>query len=71
MLYDRTCEPTRIQPGVSEDNVVNENVTRLKDLCIANDSIIVNSKTEGYSNGSLTLYNHNGNSVVDYVICCR
>ena len=41
VLYDRTCEPT----SVSEDKVVNEYGTRLIDLCIANDFIIVNGRT--------------------------
>ena len=31
MLYDRTCEPTRIKPRVSEGNVVNAYVKRLVD----------------------------------------
>ena len=71
VLYDRTCEPTRIQPRVSEDKIVNEYGKRLIDLCIANDLIIVNGRTEGDPTGSLTMYNHNGSSVVDYVICSR
>ena len=29
VLYDRTCEPTRIQPRVSEDKIVNEYGKRL------------------------------------------
>ena len=71
VLYDRTRESTRIQPRVSEDQVVNEHGKNLIDLCIANDLIIVNGRTEGNPTGSLTLYNHNGSSVVDYVICSR
>ena len=69
MLYDITCEPTRIQPRVSEDKVVNEYGKRLIDLGIINDLIIVNGRTEGDPSESLTLYTHNGGSVVDYVIC--
>ena len=37
VLYDRIFEPTRIQPRVSEDKVVNEYGKKLIDLCIAND----------------------------------
>ena len=59
VLYDRTCEPTRIQPRVSEDKIVNEYGKRLIDLCIGNDLIIVNGRTEGDPTGSLTMYNHN------------
>ena len=66
-----TCEPTRIKPSVSEDKVVNKYGKKLIDLCIANDLIIVNGRTDGDPTGSIPLYNHNGSNVVEYVICSR
>ena len=51
VLYDKTCDPTRIQPRVSEDKVVNEYGKILIDLCIANDLITVNAERRGTTLG--------------------
>ena len=71
--YVITCDDL-INNGMSltranSDSVNTEYGTRLLNLTYACDLIMLNGRHPGDPNGKLTFLNHNGKSLIDYVLC--